>query len=79
MYSLKSENDNFLTRQEPEVCSWYRWKKVSGRKKKVDAKEEVWHLPQERSVPDDVFTEHFTTAKSHLPLSLLKPHFSTAQ
>ena len=40
---------------------------------------EAWHHPQEQSVPDDVFTKHLNTAKSHFPLSLLKQCFSMAQ
>jgi len=37
--------------------------------KTIVAYTEVRHHPQERSVPDDVFTKRLTTAKSHLPLS----------
>ena len=51
--------------------------KVSGRKK-IKAYTEMWPLPLERFVPADVFTEHLNTTKSHMPLSLLKLHFSTA-
>jgi len=47
--------------------------------KTIVAYTKVWHDPQERSVPNDIFTKHLTTLKSHLPLSLLKQCFSTAQ
>ena len=44
----------------------------------IEAGTEVWRLQQERPAPDGVYTEHLTTAKSHLPLSLLRQDFATA-